>query len=226
MSQLVAFRKSASQLSGGVSDESVRLMALAILQRLPMKGSLLDFGAGKGEILPRIRERFPTVTLAGADLFPRPEGLSPDIRWHQQDLNVPLPLAETFDTVISTEVIEHLENPREFFRTVGTALAPGGALVLTMPNQESLRSFACLVFGGHHAAFLGPSYPAHITALLRLDLVRICAEAGFTPPEFFYSNHGGIPRLPRISWQSLSFGLLRNRLFSDNIGMLTYKRNA
>ena len=88
---------------------------------------------------------------------------------------------------------------------------------------RSARMQACLVFGGHHAAFLGASYPAHITALLRLDLVRICAETGFTRPEFFYSNYGGIPRLPSISWQSVSFGLLRNRLFSDNIGMLTYK---
>lgn len=226
MSQLLSFRKSASQLSGGVSDESVRSMALGILQRLPMKGSLLDYGAGKGAFLHRIHEQFPALSLTGADLFARPEGLPAAVGWHQQDLNAPLQLTDTFDTVVSTEVIEHLENPREFFRNVAATLRPGGALVLTMPNQESLRSYAALVFGGHFTHFLGDSYPAHITALLRLDLVRICAETGFTPPEFFYSDYGGIPRLPSISWQSVSFGLLRNRLFSDNIGLLTYKRDA
>ena len=49
-----------------------------------------------------------------------------------------------------------------------------------MPNQESIRSYAGLIFAGHFTHFLGACYPAHITALLRLDLARLCAESGFT----------------------------------------------
>lgn len=39
-----------------------------------------------------------------------------------------------FDTVISAELIEHLENPYQHLRSVRDVLAPTGRLVLTTPN--------------------------------------------------------------------------------------------
>jgi hypothetical protein len=43
---------------------------------------------------------------------------------------------------------------------------------------------------------------------------------------FAYTGDGGIPKIPRISWQAVSFGLLKGRLFSDNVGMVTRKRTS
>jgi hypothetical protein len=117
-------------------------------------------------------------------------------------------------------VIEHLENPRQVFRNLHKLLVPGGTLVLTTPNQESIRSYMALLFGGHFVSFLGASYPAHITALLREDLRRICAETGFGSPSFLYSGVGAVPKLTRLTWQGVSFGLFKGRLFSDNVGMV------
>jgi hypothetical protein len=94
---------------------------------------------------------------------------------------------------------------------------------MTTPNQESVRSFAGLLMGGHFVAFLGRSYPAHITALLRKDFQRICHETCFAPPQFYYTDSGGIPKLPQVHWQSLTFGLLKGRLFSDNLAVVTRK---
>ena len=153
----------------------------------------------------------------------RPEDLPDAIGWHHQDLNDDLSYDEPFDVVICSEVIEHLENPREVFRNLERLTRPGGTLILTMPNQESIRSYVGLLFGGHFTQFLGSSYPAHITALLRLDLIRICKETGFQPPSFYYSNEGGIPKLPLVKWQRVSFGSLRGRLFSDNVAMIARK---
>jgi 2-polyprenyl-3-methyl-5-hydroxy-6-metoxy-1,4-benzoquinol methylase len=124
---------------------------------------------------------------------------------------------EAFDVIMSVEVIEHLENPRAIFREFFRLLRPGGGLILTTPNQESIRSYCGLVFGGHFASFLGRSYPAHITALLRMDISRICEECGFGAPLYFYTNSGKIPKLPQVNWQQISFGLLKGRLFSDNL---------
>jgi cyclopropane fatty-acyl-phospholipid synthase-like methyltransferase len=47
---------------------------------------------------------------------------------------------ETFDTVISTEGIEHLENHFSFLREVCRTLKRGGVLILTTPNITALRS--------------------------------------------------------------------------------------
>lgn len=74
-----------------------------------------------------------------------------------------------------------------------------------------------LIVRGHFISFCDDSYPAHITALLRKDIRRIMEEAGFINTDFVYTDFGGIPKIPEITWQQIFFGLLRGRFFSDNI---------
>ena len=221
--ELAEARRVASQLSGGTSNDTIKDLVIQCLRSERATGSVVDFGAGKGELLTRLDQLGGFAALAGVDLFPQPADLSPKIEWYQRDLNEPLQIDRQFDCVICSETIEHLENPRHTFRCLDRLLKPGGLLILTMPNQESIRSYVGLLFGGHFTHFLGSCYPAHITALLRLDLRRLCQEVGFATPTFRYTNSGGIPKFPRLRWQRISLGLLRGRLFSDNIAMLTRK---
>lgn len=220
---LLAARRKAAELSGGSSSEPIRSLVLRCLESERGSGRLLDFGAGRGELLARLHATGQFDELAGLDLLGRPSGLPAAVRWFQQDLNDPVRVEDEFDVVVCSETIEHLENPRHVFRALAGLLRAGGLLVLTMPNQESLRSYAGLLFGGHFTHFLGHSYPAHITALLRLDLARMCAETNLERPSFRFTDSGGIPKLPSVSWQSISFGLLRGRLFSDNLAIFTRK---
>ncbi len=216
-------RLHAAEYSGGISSAPIYQLALSLCQKLQLKGDLLDFGAGKGLLLQELRRLPYPGAITCADLLPRPDDLPADLRWIQSDLNDPLALPDhSFDAITCTEVIAHLENPRFVFREFSRLLRPGGVLILTMPNQESLRAFTALLTGGHFSAFRGIAYPALITALLRQDLERICLESGFTPPEFFYTNSGLVPKL-HLSWQQLSFGLLQGRLFSDNFATVTRK---
>ena len=66
-------------------------------------------------------------------------------------------------------------------------------------------------------AFDDSCYPAHITALLHKDLARILSEAGFSNVRFQFTNFGDVPKLALVSWQQVSFGLLKGRRFSDNV---------
>lgn len=40
-----------------------------------------------------------------------------------------------FDIVISSEVLEHLENPERFIKTISSSLVSGGCLILSSPNK-------------------------------------------------------------------------------------------
>jgi hypothetical protein len=94
-----------------------------------------------------------------------------------------------------------------------------------MPNNRSLRSYFSLILKDHFVAFLDTCYPAHITAILEKDLIRICKEIGYKKPKIYFTNFGVIPKLTFATWQKISLGLLKGRYFSDNLIMVVKKNN-
>jgi 2-polyprenyl-3-methyl-5-hydroxy-6-metoxy-1,4-benzoquinol methylase len=220
-------RMEAAISSGGASGPSIYRAVVAAARSNAMSGDILDFGAGMGALTDVLLASDLDVTVTGADLLPRPTTLADRVSWIQADLNEPLPLSGgCFDGIVSAEVIEHLENPRAVFREFHRLLKPHGILLLSTPNQESMRALAALVTRGHFVEFLDGSYPAHITALVRKDFERIAGETGFDRPQFLYTDAGGVPRVPKVKWQTVSLGLLRGRLFSDNLVLVTRRDDA
>ena len=150
--------------------------------------------------------------------MPRPADLPEAIEWLAQDLNAACALpAASFDSISAIEVIEHLENPRMLAREWFRLLRPGGKLLVTTPNPESLRSLLSLVVRGHFVDFTDPCYPAHLTPVLAKDLERMLKEAGFARIEINFSERGVLPHFTARSWQGLSCGLLAGKRFSDQL---------
>lgn len=223
MRTLHEHRVHAAEYSGGISSEVIYRFALQLCRELNLRGDLLEFGAGRGSFVRELTRLPYSGSITAADLLPRPGDLPEAVHWIQADLNDSLALPDaSFDVIVCMEVIAHLENPRFIFREFSRLLRPGGTLLLTMPNQESIRSLLGLITGGHFSAFRGIAYPALITALVRQDLEHICTEAGFSPPRFRYTDSGLMPKL-HVFWQTLSLGLLHGRLFSDNMAVIARK---
>jgi 2-polyprenyl-3-methyl-5-hydroxy-6-metoxy-1,4-benzoquinol methylase len=61
-----------------------------------------------------------------------------DIQWETADIQAIDHPAESFDTVISCETIEHVPSPRQALSELARVLKPGGRLFLTAPNYLSL----------------------------------------------------------------------------------------
>ncbi len=58
----------------------------------------------------------------------------PNATFQRGDAGTHLAAGERYDVVIASEVLEHLEDPLAFLRTLRGLLAPGGILILTTPN--------------------------------------------------------------------------------------------
>jgi 2-polyprenyl-3-methyl-5-hydroxy-6-metoxy-1,4-benzoquinol methylase len=217
-SAILEHRAKAAELSGGTSGNAIYSLIERVIDERGLEGRILDYGAGVGQLTRRLLnlQRFDAVSAA--DIMSVPGELHGKVEWIEQDLNVPLPGHEdAFDVVVAAEVIEHLENPRFMMREVFRLLRPGGTAIVTTPNNESWRSLIALLFRGHYMAFGESGYPAHITALLSKDLSRIFKEASFPVPDFYFTDSGGVPGRPMLTWQQISFGTLKGRRYSDNI---------
>ena len=163
-------------------------------------------------------------SIAAADILPKPFDLPPEALWIDPGLDEPLAKPdESFDVILCSEVIQCLENPRAVAREFFRLLRSNGTVILSTPNNESVRAIAALWIQGQFVSFGQSSYPYHKTALLRTDLDRLLGEAGFEDREFFYSNYGGLPKRPSLTWQRISGGWLAGKRFSDNIFAIARK---
>ncbi len=182
-------------------------------------GKVVDVGCGQGGFQEYLTDR----EYIGVDLVHYPE--FPDSgRFIQSDLDrCEIKLPDNYaEVVCSIETIEHLENPRAFMRELHRVTAPGGIIIITTPNQLSLLSKLTLVFKNQFNAFQETPgcYPAHITALLEIDLIRIAAECQLTDIEIHYTNYGRIPGGDKPWPNSLGF---KGKMFSDNVILVARK---
>jgi SAM-dependent methyltransferase len=125
------------------------------------------------------------------------------------------------DVVVAVETIEHLENPRAFFRSLGRLAKPGGWVLVSTPNNLSGLSKLTLLTKNCFNAFQNNQYPAHLTALLEIDLRRMAQETGMEEVTVAYTEKG---RIPGTSWHYPSWlSRSASQTFSDNVLLLGRK---
>jgi SAM-dependent methyltransferase len=200
--------------TGGTSGDPIyRLVSRVLRERRAKGGDLLDVGCGTGALWAYLADHIDRYV--GTDAV-RHQGFPEAAEFHQVDMDtgrIPLPDG-CMDVVTAVETIEHVENPRAFVRELARLARPGGLVIVTTPNQLSLLSKLTLVLKNHFNAFAERPglYPAHITALLEIDLLRIASECRLVDAAIYYTNSGRIPGTAR-HWPRP----LRGRSFSDNV---------
>jgi 2-polyprenyl-3-methyl-5-hydroxy-6-metoxy-1,4-benzoquinol methylase len=100
---------------------------------------ILEIGCGFG-VLSRELSRFGTTT--GMDLSPKgiaiAQRLNPELAFFSGDALTYEFRENSYDIVISSEVIEHIpkESHQHFINVIAKILRPGGFLILTTPNKK------------------------------------------------------------------------------------------
>jgi cyclopropane fatty-acyl-phospholipid synthase-like methyltransferase len=128
---------------------------------------VLDIAAGSGAFTRRLMDMGISVIANDAD---GRNWKLPEIELMNVDLNTAF--AERFsdvrpDAIAAIEVIEHLENPREFLRQCRQLVKTGGFMFVTTPNVTSAVSRAMFLRAGRTVFFdqSGLYAEEHITLL-------------------------------------------------------------
>jgi 2-polyprenyl-3-methyl-5-hydroxy-6-metoxy-1,4-benzoquinol methylase len=122
-------------------------------------------------------------------------------RFFVQDLSVetlPVELQKVpFDTIISTEVIEHLYNPEAFIGFCKNQLKPGGELIITTPYHGYLKNLTLSIFNKWDRHMNPLWLGGHIKLWSRKTLTRALNNSGFEVISF-----AGCGRIPYF-WKSM-----------------------
>jgi len=111
-----------------------------------------------------------------------------------------LPYSElegSFDVVISAEVIEHLQFPRELIRSAKKCLKPNGSLILTTPYHGYLKNLVMSLTGKMDSHFTVLWDGGHIKFFSVQTLSTLLTEEKCTDFQFEFA--GRIPYL----WKSM-----------------------
>ncbi len=97
---------------------------------------IADYGCGPGLLLKHLDASSPGSRCHGFDFSETGLRLArnnfPAARFEVRDLYQTYP--DRYDVILCTEVLEHLEHPRKALKNLVRQLAPGGCLLLTVPD--------------------------------------------------------------------------------------------
>jgi 2-polyprenyl-3-methyl-5-hydroxy-6-metoxy-1,4-benzoquinol methylase len=162
---------------------------------------VLDLGCGNGALCAQLAAA--GLKVVGCD--PSEDGIAqargayPQLSFHQLGVgDDPAALGGApFDTVVSTEVIEHLYLPRLLPRFAHAVLKAEGHLILSTPYHGYLKNLS-LSLAGKWDDHLTPLWDGgHIKFWSRATLTTLLCEEGFAVREFV-----GAGRLPWL-WKSM-----------------------
>jgi 2-polyprenyl-3-methyl-5-hydroxy-6-metoxy-1,4-benzoquinol methylase len=108
-----------------------------VLEGVPRGARVLDVGCGVGEIMTLLRDQ-KGCDCSGLDIAP--SAVSAVLARGMQAKVATLPSipyeSNSFEAVVSTEVLEHVTDARATLREIQRILKPGGVLLLSVPDGD------------------------------------------------------------------------------------------
>ncbi len=172
----------------------------SLLNRNP-HDRVIDLGCGNGAFSSSVKDKICCEKIWGIDLSDEELDMAKQrgVLVTKSDLNGCLPAeANSFNVVVSNQVIEHLLYPIKFVKEVHRILKPGGYAVISTENLASWDNIGALFFGNtpfsmdceKHACFRDPyNYFSHVQVFPWNGLIALCRLLSFDVEKVVGSGH-------------------------------------
>lgn len=178
---------------------------LAVLEKQPGKRTILDVGCGNGWLVEELLKRdYDAYGIDASESGIQQAELKTKGRFftvNAESGKLPESLdGIVFNTIISTEVIEHLYDPRAylvFCKEILERCTADKTFIITTPYHGYLKNLFLAVTGKMDAHFTALWDGGHIKFWSRETLTKLLKENGFNPKEF-----RGCGRFPYL-WKSM-----------------------
>ncbi len=161
-----------------------------ILDRIPLAArSVLDVGCGSGALAVEYLRRNPAALMVGIERDAAAAAIARGRMHHVLEGDVerdPLPFQGNlpqggFDCIIYGDVLEHFQDPWAVLRQQVRALAPGGTVLVCMPNVEHWSFVERLLRGTWNYEPQGLFDSTHLRWFSLESTRRALIEAGLQP---------------------------------------------
>lgn len=172
-------------------------------EKYRINNRMLDVGCGEGWVLELAKQRgwevYGTEFSSRAIEICERKG----IRMHLGVLDLDKFAEKEFDVIISSETIEHINNPQIELNNFFHLLRKGGLLYITTPN---FNSYIRLIFKEKYDLI---KYPEHLSYYSKITLNKLLTDSGF--------------RKVKLLTTGISFSHFRNSKLAEDFTKLKNK---
>lgn len=182
-------------------------VGLKLASLVSRTGRVLDVGCGTGSVTEIIKARTGTDVIG---IEPDParsaaaaeRGLTVYCECLSQEF---LRQRGPFDTILFADVLEHLPNPGEVLLIAKQGLAPGGAIVASVPNAAHFFVRMNLLRGRFEYHDCGIMDVTHLRWFTHETLHRFFSNLGFTVTDHLHTVNSDMPEYRARPWRWLPY---------------------
>jgi 2-polyprenyl-3-methyl-5-hydroxy-6-metoxy-1,4-benzoquinol methylase len=151
----------------------------------PDATSILEFGCGEAPLGAALKQR-QKCRVVGIEIDPRAAAVArkriDDVYCGDARAIVSI-LKEQFDWIIGGDIVEHIDEPWSFLSDLRNVCAPGGHLLLSIPNIAHAAVVSDLIRGRFDYVYMGLTCVGHLRFFTRRTIEEMLSIAGWTVVE-------------------------------------------
>jgi 2-polyprenyl-3-methyl-5-hydroxy-6-metoxy-1,4-benzoquinol methylase len=157
--------------------------------------SILEFGCGEAPLGEALKKR-QKCRVVGIELDAEAAAIAKkriDDVYRGDVREIVAILEEQFDWIIGGDIVEHLDEPWSFLGELRRIAAPGGHLLLSLPNLANASVVADLLRGRFDYVYMGLTCVGHVRFFTKQSIADMLTIAGWTVVEIAPQDLGSTP---------------------------------